>query len=224
MTDWHGIPSEYRSRVVTGDARTLAKALPDNSVDLIFTDPPYPREYLHLYEWLAEEAARVLRPGGFLLAYAGGSHKDDVMAHCRRSLSYFWDFVTLDGHTTILWGKRINAGYKSILAYVKGEGLPRLVTQSVWRGSGQDKRFHAWGQDESTARYYIECFSKPGDIVLDPFCGGGTTPYVCEQLGRRWVAYEAEAVTADVARDRLTTVQMPLLGPEDEQARMELIA
>lgn len=60
---------EY-GRIYTGDARELAKAIPDGSIDLIFTDPPYPREFLPLYGWLAETAAQVLKPDGFMLPTA----------------------------------------------------------------------------------------------------------------------------------------------------------
>lgn len=46
--------------IVTGDARELAEAIPDNSVDLIFTDPVYDK--IDDYRWLAETASRVLKP------------------------------------------------------------------------------------------------------------------------------------------------------------------
>src|SRR5205814_2191015 len=52
--------------ITTGDAQLLSTHIPDNSIDLIFTDPPYDRDSLSLYEWLAEFAARALKPGGFL--------------------------------------------------------------------------------------------------------------------------------------------------------------
>jgi SAM-dependent methyltransferase len=204
------IPAEYLNTILTGDARELSLAIPDNSVDLVFCDPPYAREHLHLYDWLGREAVRILRPGGFLLAYTGGATKDDVMGILRQHLRYFWDFVTLDGHASVLWGLRVLAGYKSILAYVKGDGLPRLITQSVWKGGGADKRYHAWGQDESTARYYIECFSKVGDVVFDPFMGGGTTAAMCKQLARQYIGFEVDAVTAARARERVQGTQMPL--------------
>lgn len=230
ITDWRGIPEEYRSQVVTGDARTLAKALPDESIDLIFTDPPYPREYLYLYEWLAEEAARVLRPGGWCLAMCGGLYLDQIMRWMGDSLTYFWVYqVGLAGQAAGCvrpYGARapIITRTKPMLAYSKGITLPRTVTHGLFMGTGADKQYHAWGQDTASSRYYVDCFSRPGDVVLDPFCGGGTTPYICEQLGRRWVSFEVEEATAEIARGRLTTVQMPLLAPSDEQARMELMA
>ena len=42
------------NEIITGDARELAKDIPDNSIDLIFTDPPYAKEYIPLYGWLSK--------------------------------------------------------------------------------------------------------------------------------------------------------------------------
>ncbi len=202
------------NKIIQGDARLLSSSIPDNSIDLIFTDPPYPGQYLPLYEWLGKEAARVLKPGGFLLAYAGVYHKAQVMRSLSLELDYFWDFVSANlGNAPIMWQRKIISRHKSILAFVKGKGLPRCNVVSLWSGSGEDKRFHVWGQDESTARYYIDCFSILGDMIWDPFCGGGTTLVACKVLNRNFIAYEIDPITADIARKRLEMVQ-PLLMPE----------
>lgn len=207
----------FLNQIVTGDARELAKDIPDNSIDLIFTDPPYIKKYMHLYGWLAEEASRVLKPGGFCLAYAGVYYKLQVMEYLSQHLDYFWDFVSVGaGAAPIMWQRKIISRHKSILAFSKGPGLPRTNVLSMWVGSGEDKRFHTWGQDESTARYYIDCFSRPGQIIWDPFCGGGTTPYVCKVLDRNFIAYEIDPDQAEIANRRLETVQ-PLLMREETQ-------
>jgi 16S rRNA G966 N2-methylase RsmD len=52
-----------------GDFRRQIEKIPDSSIDLIFTDPPYPKEYLPLYQDLAD-AARVLKDGGNLVTYS----------------------------------------------------------------------------------------------------------------------------------------------------------
>ena len=59
-------PNDENQGVYTGDARHLALDIPDGSIDLIFTDPPYSKKYLPLYGWLAFMAERILKPGGFL--------------------------------------------------------------------------------------------------------------------------------------------------------------
>ena len=65
--------------ILTGDARDLCKDIPDASIDLIFTDPPYIKEHMHLYQWLSGEASRVLKPDGFLMTYVGTYWKFEAM-------------------------------------------------------------------------------------------------------------------------------------------------
>jgi DNA modification methylase len=210
------------NEIITGDARLLSSSIPDNSIDLIFTDPPYIQKYMYLYGWLAEEASRILKPGGFCLAYAGVYHKPQVMEDMSKHLSYFWDFVSVGaGNAPIMWARKVISRHKSILAFVKGKGLPNTNVLSMWIGSGEDKRYHTWGQDESTARYYIQCFSKPGDVIWEPFAGGGTTLVACKVLGRDFIAYEIDPATADIARKRLELVQ-PFLMPEYEETQPHL--
>jgi DNA modification methylase len=89
--------------------------------------------------------------------------------------------------------------------------MPRCNITSVFVGTGADKRYHAWGQDEASARYYIDCLTKKGDLVLDPFCGGGTTVAMCKVLERECIAFELDPATAEIARERVDKQQMPLL-------------
>jgi site-specific DNA-methyltransferase (adenine-specific) len=197
-------------QIIAGDCRELITSIPDASIDLIFTDPPYPKEYLPLYGWLSKEAARVLKPGGFLLTYAGGLYKHDVMMQLGQHMTYFWDYLAIDsGPGTTVWPRKTIAHHKSILAY--GEGKPRCKTQGAWLGSGKDKKYHAWGQDVSTARYYIDCFSYPGQVVLEPFVGGGTTCIASKLIGRHFIGFEVDTKQAEIARNRLANMQMPLL-------------
>jgi predicted methyltransferase len=62
-------PNDENQGIYTGDARELARAIPDESVDLIFTDPVY--QNLDDYRWLAETAARVLKPDSACLVFCG---------------------------------------------------------------------------------------------------------------------------------------------------------
>jgi len=51
--------------------------------------------------------------------------------------------------------------------------------------------------------------TEPGDLVLDPTCGSGTTAYVAEQWGRRWVTIDTSRVAVSIARQRVLTCQFP---------------
>lgn len=210
--------------IVTGDARELAKASPEGSVDLIFTDPPYHRQHLPLFGWLGEFAQRVLKPSGFLLTYCGNAYKNVVIRQLDDSgLLFFWDYQTVDYPATMVWDRWTTAQTKSILAYRKApDSKPRTTVLGLWRGTGQDKLYHAWGQDESTARYYVDCFSTLGDTVVDPFVGGGTTAVACYVIGRHWLGFEIDADTAERARQRVAMTQPPFVFPEPEQQVLEL--
>jgi DNA modification methylase len=219
---------KWTNRIITGDARKLVRALPDESADLIFTDPPYEFEYLHLYEWLAEEAARVLKPGGFCLSMCGGVHLNKIFAAMDKHLTFFWKYELILAGRACVWRRKegraqpIITGSKPILAYSKGVSVPRTATTGMFTGTGQDKRYHAWGQDAASSRYYVDCFSAEGDLVWDPFCGGGTTPAVCKQLKRDCISFEIDPKVALEARKRVAETQMPLLDLSCEQTAFEV--
>lgn len=210
-------------QIYTGDARELAKSIPDQSVDLIFTDPPYLREFIPLYGWVAREAARVLKLGGFACVYAGTYWKFEVMKQLDTGLDYFFDMILLNGgNSPYMWQRHVISRHKSILVYMrKGENsIPRSNVLSFWTGGGEDKRYHIWGQDESSARYYIDCFSKPGDVVFDPFTGGGITCAVCKILDRRFLGFEIDPESAEIARARVENTLPPLFVPELQQIKL----
>ena len=58
--------------------------------------------------------------------------------------------------------------------------------------------------------------TDPGDLVLDPTCGGGTTAYVAEQWGRRWITIDTSRVSIALARQRLLTSSFEYYELKDE--------
>lgn len=217
------IPPEYLNQIVTGDARVLAERIPDASVDLIFTDPPYPREYLPLYGWLAETAARVLKPGGYVFAYAGTETLPDVLDQMRvPGLEYFWvDVLLHNGAYPRIWYKKLLSGYKPVVVFTKGRAgmTPWRATVSA---ASIDKRFHEWGQGLERAIKMIEMLTSVGGVLFEPFAGGGTTVAACRMALRNYIAFEIDALTAERARARVAATQaMHPVFLEDQHA-MEL--
>jgi DNA modification methylase len=208
--------------IYLGDSMELTEQqINAGTVDLIYTDPPYSKEFHYLYEWLAKEAVRVLKPNGFLITYAGPYWKDVVMGYLGLSLQYFYDFVLIHGDTSILWPRKIVSGYKSLLCYHrKGlKPLPRMNVLGKYDKTEQDKRYHFWGQSEKEARYYIDCFSKEGDLVVDYFLGGGTTAEVCKRLNRDFIGFEKDLNTYNIARARVDNGA----GPDEVNNQLTLM-
>lgn len=212
--------------IVQGSARRLPFA--DNSIQLIFCDPPYLRQFLRCYDWLARESARILRPGGFVLAMCGGLNINKIFRFFDDAgLDFYWKYENgmTGGTAGVVWKhsadgistkhKPITVRSKSILAYSKGYALSRTGTCGWYEGNGKDKVYHEWGQDVESARYYIDCFSAEGDLVLDPFCGGGTTLAACRLINRRFIGGDVDPVALNTTRLRLanergTYLNLPL--------------
>jgi len=60
--------------------------------------------------------------------------------------------------------------------------------------------------------------TDPGDLVLDPTCGSGTTAYVAEQWGRRWITIDTSRIALNLAKQRLMTARFPYYTLYDQQS------
>src|SRR5207253_6637533 len=73
---------------------------------------------------------------------------------------------------------------------------------------------------QTTADVIARCLlmtTDPGDLVLDPTCGSGTTAYVAEQWGRRWITADVSRVPLALARQRLLTATFPWYELKDDE-------
>ena len=74
-----------------------------------------------------------------------------------------------------------------------------------------DRRFTSFRRSTSVVQRCLFMTTDPGDLVLDPTCGSGTTAYVAEQWGRRWITIDTSRVALALARTRLDVGEVPLL-------------
>jgi 16S rRNA G966 N2-methylase RsmD len=190
-------------KIIHGDFRDKMKMIESESVDLIFTDPVYDRASIPLYGDLARESARALKSGGSLLVYAGQHSIASVINLMSEHLRYWWLLaIRLSGGHGRLKG--IFVEWKPLLWFVKNTRAStcEYVTDFL-QSKPPSKRQHLWQQSETEAMYYISHLSKPGDTVLDPFAGTGTTLIVAHRLGRNAIGIEIDAETVKIARNHI---------------------
>ncbi|MGD9729880.1 MAG: site-specific DNA-methyltransferase [Nitrospiraceae bacterium] len=180
--------------------------IPDESVDAIITDPPYPQEFIALFDELGALAARVLKPGGSLIALVGQSYLPQYIELLSRHLDYHWTIGvhTPGGQAVQLWAKEVNTFWKPALWFTKGKRDGQWQSDFIRTdANNNDKAHHAWGQSEQLTVGLVERGSLRGDTVLDPFLGGGTTGVVCQASGRKFIGIEIDEDTATKAIRRI---------------------
>ena len=190
--------------LVLGDFREKGKDIADVSVDLIFTDPPYPREFLPLWSDLSLFAARVLKPKGMLVAYTGALDLPEVMVRLSECLQYWWcGAIVMPGAHSRVHARQVVQGVKPLLFYVRPEGTPGTWFEDSYQSEGEQKGEHDWQQSIGAAMYYIERLCPVDGMVVDPFLGGGTTGLASKLTGRSFVGIEIDPVAFMTSQERI---------------------
>ncbi len=214
------------NQIITGDAKELSKAIPDDSVDLIFTDPVYDR--IDDYRWLAETAARVLKPDRALFCFCGIGFLPqtlDALKEC--GLVYIWQAIIRKYGKIYHGNNGFISIYSNCLIFAKGDYtnhkkigdlIDGLKFGRINRPIPKDD--HQWGKSPDVVAHWVSAGSLKDQVIFDPFTGGGTVPAVCKQLNRHYLAFEIDPDTADLARQRVAETQPPLFVPENEQLEL----
>lgn len=243
------------NQILEGDCIDVLRSLPDQSVDLIFADPPYnlqlqqellrPNltrvdavdddwdrfESMAAYDtftrdWLSE-CQRVLKDTGTLWVI-GSYHNiyrigsilmdlgfwvlNDVVWVKTNPMPQFRGVRFANAHETMLWvqkhkGARYTFNYQAMKAF-NGD----LQMRSDWvipictgkeRIKVDGRKAHSTQKPEALLYRVIMASSNPGDVILDPFFGTGTTGAVARRLHRHWIGIERDPVYAQLARERI---------------------
>lgn len=184
--------------------------LPPESVDLVITDPPYDAESMPVYTDLAKIAAHALKPGGLAFVMTGHAHFPETIARLGAHLSYYWTAAYLTpSSSALVAARKIGIGWKPVLVYTKAGGAPNRFFVDVVRSDAPDKKFHRWGQSESGFRDLLRHVVRPGDVILDPFIGGGTTAVAALKLGAaRIIGFDADEKAIEATKARIAAMEM----------------
>ena len=206
-----------------GDCLELMRDIPDKSIDLIVTDPPYGKK--------ADKGTN-----GFGTSknrrYQGGWDNQrpdkqvfDEMFRISKNLiifgaNYFCDMLPFSNHW-IFWDKKGDISFKN--PFADGELIYTTFTSPikkvVFKQQGfitdsKDKRYHPTQKPSELIQMLIEQYSNEGDIILDPFLGSGTTAVACVNTNRHYIGFELDPQYYDIACKRLDEVE----GVKNEQS------
>ncbi|MGK2942461.1 MAG: DNA methyltransferase [Immundisolibacter sp.] len=117
--------------------------------------------------------------------------------------------TSIDGLERATKENRIQATANSVQFRSFVDDLPITITHNLWTdtitGSFNDERLYVVQTNPKVIERCMLMTTDPGDLVLDPTCGSGTTAYVAEHWGRRWITIDTSRVPLALARQRLLT-------------------
>lgn len=107
------------------------------------------------------------------------------------------------------------------------DDFPYRSLTNIWSDTrGEDQATYVVQTDEKPVERCVLMATDPGDVVLDPTCGSGTTAYVAEQWGRRWITIDTSRVALALARARIMGARYPYYlladSPEGQGKEAEL--
>lgn len=209
-----------RNSIITGDAAQVLANVTEGTIDLVVTDPPYLVNY-------KDRSGRSLQndnnPDGVLPVFAplACAMKANSYAICFAGWSALpqfsaaWDAAGLRIVSQIVWEKQYASRqgytqYRHESAYVLAKGNPArpahpLPSVMDWVYSGN--RLHPTEKAVEIIAPLIRCFSKPGDLVCDPFSGSGSTSVAAALNGRDYLGIDIDDQHCITARARLAGVE-----------------
>lgn len=206
----------HLNSIILGDCCLVMQQFPDNSIDLVLTDPPYLINYKSRDgrniagdandAWLIPafaEAYRVLKSGGFCISFYGWSKADRYLAAWRKA-----GFRPV-GHLVFIKSYASGSAflqYRHEQAYLLAKGrvdcpLTPISDVLYWKYTGN--RLHPTQKPIRALLRLVRAFSQLGDVVLDPFCGSGSVVLAAKILSRRYIGIELREDYCEKARRRL---------------------
>jgi DNA modification methylase len=206
--------------ILHGDCTAIMRGMPAASVDCIVTDPPYIVSYRSRdgrsvpnddnAAWLEPSFAemhRVLKSGAFCVSFYGWNKADLFIAAWRKA------GFRMVGH--IVFQKRYASSVRFLRhqheqAYVLAKGEPTMPLRPIpdvidWRYTGN--RLHPTQKPVGSLTPIIEAFCPANGVVLDPFCGSGSTLVAAKTTGRPFIGIEIDAGYHQLAVTRLAGIE-----------------
>ena len=204
-------------KLVCGDCLELMREMPDKSVDLVLTDPPYGIK--------AHGGV-----GGYGVAkarkYAGSWDNEippkemfDEMLRVAKDViifggNYFAHILPPAQHW-IVWDKKGDIKFKNpysdcelIYTNISKKTVKKITfKQQGFITDSRDKRYHPTQKPTELLAQLLEGYSTPESVVLDPFMGSGSTGVACVNTGRDFIGFEIDRGYFDIAEKRIKLAQ-----------------
>lgn len=200
---------DLEGKIINADCMDILKQLPDKSIDLVLTDPPYRDES-------ENQPTMDMRKNGMVKSFGDRPSKemfDEIFRVSKKQIIFGANNFELPPYKGfIVWNKGIAFDFTMSmceLAYIS-ESCGTIAKIFDVRASGQNNRIHPTQKPVELFAKILNYYSKENDLVLDCFSGSGTTAIACHRLKRRFICIEKDIEYYKKSVERLKAVQAQL--------------
>jgi len=209
--------------IILGDALEELPKLESDSFDAVITDPPYGSNHswdkatMDFQETWIKEVTRILKPSGVFFSFFCSLKVHQFISIVEKYLNYrnlvVWSHPNLYGAYQSYGRDRFKLTWEAIIYAVKGKPTVEVAQKfHLFYGSGFDvitipaittQKLHKAEKPLKLIKLLVASVTEPGDKVLDPFAGSGTTGVACKMLNRDCLLIEKEQKFYEIAKERL---------------------
>jgi site-specific DNA-methyltransferase (adenine-specific) len=199
--------------IICGDCLEVMKDWPGGCVDLVLTDPPYPTWYVEDYKYDEKTVNAILSRDEKIISFWTPMVNFPVIydsCHC-------WDKVVgTNTQFELIYMLGIKEGCRILRGFMTPHSSVRAqICGDISTGHKSQKPLRL-------LLYLTENYSQPGDLILDPFCGSGTTCVAAKMLGRRYIGIDISEDYCEIARQRLRAVDTGVPVAEQRKGQLAL--
>ena len=219
-------PIDFKNKIIQGDCLDVMREIPDDSIDLILTDPPYNISQksnglrkLDYGDWDKDKDHKLVFSA---IIEMERICKGTIITFCaNEQMSYIYNFFKSKDLITkiLLWLKPNPSVINCQHSYVTGQELIVYAKKrntffkpdfklSYFTYPFPNFRWHPTEKPIELIKELIIDTSEKNDLILDPFLGSGTTAVAAQSIGRNFIGIEISKKYCEIARDRLR--QKPL--------------
>lgn len=216
----------FLNTIIHGDCRDVLPNIASESIDFVLTDPPYVNRYVSRdgravrnddFKWATpafHQLHRILKRDAFCVCFYGWACIERFLA------AFSASGFKIAGHIAFpkqhISNNNGYLAYKHEAAYLLVKGIPATRYDALPDVIEWNHRLpndlHPTQKPLRVLLPLVEAFSRPGDIVLDPFAGSGSSLLAAKALGRNWLGVEMDAKYHSIASKRLQHKPCASLG------------
>lgn len=225
ITDW----KEMINEIMWADCLEGMKLIPDKSIDLVLTDPPFGMSFLSSFrkeatkhipiknddnlDWLEEfliQIKRISKPSTHTYIFCSMHNVDIFVSKVKEFLKYK-NIIIWEKNNTGMGDLEGNYAPKYEMIIFCSDSSKKLNGNrdpNIFKWAKTGNNLHPTEKPVELIKWIIQKSSKEGDLILDPFMGSWTTARACKDLGKNFIGFELEEKYCKIGEKRLEQMNL----------------